>query len=55
MLTHLSLQHDWDALAPEEQRLEYESFEHLCSQGIGDMHRFYSLLMPKALEGYVGD
>lgn len=50
-----ALQSEWNALSYEEQAQLHESFERLCSQGIGDTHRFYSLLMPRALVGYVGD
>jgi hypothetical protein len=55
MVVDRFMQHDWDALTPEERSLEYELFEHLCSQGIGNTHRFYPILMRKALAGYVGD
>jgi hypothetical protein len=49
------LQREWDVLSAEEQMTSRESFEHLCQQGIGDLHRFYPLLMSQALHGYVGD
>lgn len=50
-----TLQAEWERLSPEEQASHYERFDDLCAQGIGDTHRFYSLLMPRALQGYVGD
>lgn len=53
--TRSVLQAEWDALSPDEQMAIHESFAHLCDQGIADTLRFYPLLMPKALVGYVGD
>ena len=50
-----TLQAEWERLSPEEQASHYERFDDLCAQGIGDTHRFYSLLVPRALQGYVGD
>lgn len=49
------LQAGWDALSSDQQAESYERFEKLCQQGLGDTHRFYRLLMPCALRGYVGD
>lgn len=50
------LQAEWDALSSSDQQAEsYERFEKLCQQGLGDTHRLYRLLMPRALRGYVGD
>lgn len=49
------LQREWDAMPVAQQLESYERFEQLCQQGIGDTHRFYRLLMPRALRDYVGD
>lgn len=49
------LQREWDALPTDQRAESYERFEQLCQHGIGDTHRFYRLLMPHALRGYVGD
>ncbi|MBU6482798.1 MAG: hypothetical protein KGS09_19940 [Nitrospirae bacterium] len=49
------LQREWDAMPIAQQLESFERFEQLCQQGIGDTHRFYRLLMPRALRGYVGD
>lgn len=49
------VQREWDALSAEEQNESRERFDDLCQQGIGDTHRFYSILMPQALVGYVGE
>lgn len=46
---------EWNALSYEERTHQYESFERMCRNGLGDTHRFYLLLMPHALVGYVGD
>ncbi len=45
----------WNALSPQEQALEWEECVALCERGIGDMHQFYSIIMPQLLVGYVGD
>jgi hypothetical protein len=45
----------WNALSQEEQALEWRECAELCERGIGDMHQFYSIIMPQLLVGYVGD
>ena len=50
-----TLQAEWERLSPEERASHCEHFHDLCAQGIGDTHQFYPLLMPRALQGYVGD
>ncbi len=55
MTNHNRLHAEWARLSPEERAEHYERFHDLCAQGIGEMHRFYPLLMSRALQGYVGD
>jgi hypothetical protein len=45
---------EWDELSAEAQSSEWDSFQVLCARGIGDEHRFYSLLMEQWMVGYVG-
>jgi hypothetical protein len=53
--SHGQLQREWDALPNDQQAESYERFEQLGQHGIGDTHRFYRLLMRRALREYVGD
>lgn len=51
----LILEAEWAALSKEEQYCHWLRFHDLCAVGLGDEHRFYSLLMTRTLANYEGE
>lgn len=48
------LEQEWDAMTPEEQEEQWESFHEENAAGTADNLYFYEVMMARHLVGYVG-